>query len=173
MTGPAVGPLGPALVRVRAGERVLGAGFRVAPDVVAPCAHVVDGAADLVADSPLLGTRGHAVEVLEQDEALDVALLRLAEPPPGALPAPARISGDVADHRFRTVGFPHDVPDGVRVTGRLLGAQGAGLVPMAVDPGLWHVDPGFSGAPVWDEALAGVVGRRPVRAPSVRARREG
>ncbi|MDA3647773.1 trypsin-like peptidase domain-containing protein [Saccharopolyspora indica] len=156
MDGLAAGPLDPALVRLRAGRSVLGAGFLIAPDVIATCAHVLDD--ELVADFPLLPSHGHAVEVLERDDELDVAILRLPDPPPGALPVPARISGEVRDHRFRTFGFPRDMPDGVWVTGRLLGAQGAGRIQMAVDPDHWHVEPGFSGAPVWDEELAGVVG---------------
>ncbi|MER6993529.1 trypsin-like peptidase domain-containing protein [Saccharopolyspora hirsuta] len=150
------GSVGPALVRLRAGRRTLGAGFLVAPDVVATCAHVVD--AGLVADFPFLSSLDHAVEVLERDDELDIAILRLTDPPPGALPAPARISGEVRDHRFRTFGFPHDMPDGIWVTGRLLGAEGSGRIQMAVDPDHWRIEPGFSGAPVWDEELAGVVG---------------
>lgn len=157
MTGLAADPLDPAVVRLRQGRTVLGAGFLVAPDVIATCAHVVGGATP-VADFPLLRSRDHAVEVLSRDDDLDVAILRLADAPPGALPVPARITGDVRDHRFRTFGFPHDMPDGIWVTGRLVGAQGAGRIQMAVDPDHWRIERGFSGAPVWDEELRGVVG---------------
>ncbi|WP_256413746.1 trypsin-like peptidase domain-containing protein [Saccharopolyspora sp. ASAGF58] len=100
----------------------------------------------------------HAVEVLSQGDDLDVAILRLADAPPGAPPVPARIIGDVRDHRFRTFGFPRDMPDGIWVTGRLVGAQGPGRIQMAVDPDRWRTEPGFSGAPVWDEELRGIVG---------------
>ncbi|MGI8308345.1 S1 family peptidase [Saccharopolyspora hattusasensis] len=127
-----------------------------APGVVATCAHVVGGATP-VADFPLLGSHDHAVEVLSQDDDLDVAILRLANAPSGALPVPARITGDVRDHRFRTFGFPRDMPDGIWVTGRLVGAQGPGRIQMAVDPDRWRIKPGFSGAPVWDEELRGIV----------------
>lgn len=157
MTGLAADPLDPAVVRLRVGRTVLGAGFLIAPGVVATCAHVVGGATPVV-DFPLLRSHDHAVEVLSQDDDLDVAILRLADAPPGALPVPARITGDVRDHRFRTFGFPHDMPDGIWVTGRLVGAQGAGRIQMAVDPDHWRIEPGFSGAPVWDAALRGVVG---------------
>jgi hypothetical protein len=157
MNGFAADPLGPALVRLVEGGRILGAGFLIGPDVVATCAHVVDGATP-VADFPLLRSPDHAVEVLSQDDELDIAILRLTDPPTGALPVPARITGDVRDHRFRTFGFPRDLPDGIWVTGRLVGAQGAGRIQMAQDPDHWHIEPGFSGAPVWDEDLGGVVG---------------
>ncbi|MCX2732638.1 serine protease [Saccharopolyspora sp. NFXS83] len=157
MNGLAVDPLDAALVRLRDGRRVLGAGFLIAPGVVATCAHVI-GDAEPIADFPLLGSHGHAVEVLERDDELDVAILRLAEPPTGALPVPARINGDVRDHRFRTFGFPAAESDGVWVTGRLVGAQSRGRIQMAQDTGHWQIEPGFSGAPVWDEELAGVVG---------------
>lgn len=157
MSGLGADPLDSALIRLRTGNRVLGAGFLIAPDVVATCAHVLDGETP-VADFPMLRSHGHAVEVLERDDEADVAILRLADPPPGALPIPARITGEVRDHRFRTFGFPYDLPDGIWVTGRLLGAQGTGRIQMAQDPDHWRVEPGFSGAPVWDEELAGVVG---------------
>jgi Trypsin-like peptidase domain len=123
--------------------------------VIATCAHVIDGETP-VADFPMLRSHDHAIDVQERDE-VDIAILRLADPPPGALPVPARITGDVRDHRFRTFGFPHDLPDGIWV-GRLVGAQGAGRIQMAQDPDHWHIEPGFSGAPVWDAELAGVVG---------------
>ncbi|MEV5538809.1 trypsin-like peptidase domain-containing protein [Saccharopolyspora shandongensis] len=158
MSGLAADPLDPALVRLREGGRILGAGFLIAPEVVATCAHVIDGVRAPVADFPFLRSAGHAVEVLERDDGLDIAILRLPDPPPGALPVPARITGGVRDHRFRTFGFPADLPDGVWVTGRLVGAQGAGRIQMAQDPGHLHIEPGFSGAPVWDEDLSGVVG---------------
>ncbi|MFS8097571.1 trypsin-like peptidase domain-containing protein [Lentzea alba] len=157
MSGLGADPLDSALIRLRTGNRLLGAGFLIAPDVAATCAHVIDGETP-VADFPMLRSHGHAVEVLDRDDEADVAILRLADPPPGALPIPARITGDVRDHRFRTFGFPHDLPDGIWVTGRLLGAQGTGRIQMAQDPDHWRVEPGFSGAPVWDEELAGVVG---------------
>ncbi|MGI5499873.1 trypsin-like peptidase domain-containing protein [Lentzea sp. CA-135723] len=157
MSGLGADPLDPAVIRLRAGTRIVGAGFLVAPDIAATCAHVLGDEA-VVADFPLLRSRDHAVEVLERDDEADVAILRLADPPAGALPVAARITGDVRDHRFRTFGFPHDLPDGIWVTGRLVGAQGAGRIQMAQDPDHWRIEPGFSGAPVWDEELAGVVG---------------
>lgn len=157
MTGLAADPLDPALVRVRDGRTILGAGFLVAPDVIATCAHVVGDAERATVDLPLLGVQDLVAEVVERDAALDVAILRLDDPPPGALPVPARISGDVRDHRFRTFGFPRDMPDGVWATGRLVGAQAAGRIQMVVDDH-WRIEPGFSGAPVWDEQTGDVVG---------------
>nr|WP_145744123.1 serine protease [Saccharopolyspora dendranthemae] len=158
MTGLAADPLDPALVRVRDGQQVLGAGFLVAPEVIATCAHVVGDADSVIVDFSRLGVRGLPAQVVERDEALDVAILRLDDPPAGALPVPARISGEVRDHRFRTFGFPRDMPDGVWVTGRLVGAQAAGRIQMAVDPDHWAIEPGFSGAPVWDQETGDVVG---------------
>ncbi|GAB2671455.1 hypothetical protein GCM10027271_34950 [Saccharopolyspora gloriosae] len=157
MNGLAVDPLDSALVRLRDGRRVLGAGFLIAPGIAATCAHVIGDAAP-TADFPLLGSDGHGVEVLERDDERDVAILRVTAPPAGALPVPARVSGEVRDHRFRTIGFPTGHDDGMWVTGRLVGAQGAGRIQMAQDTGHWHIEPGFSGAPVWDDELAGVVG---------------
>ncbi|MEJ2858929.1 MULTISPECIES: nSTAND1 domain-containing NTPase [unclassified Saccharothrix] len=156
MNGLGGDPLDHSVVRLRAGEQVLGAGFLVAPDVIATCAHVVDGVTP-VADFPMLGGTNHAVHVLQVDPDADVAILRVTDPPPGALPVAARISGDVRGHRFRTFGFPRALPDGRWVTGRLVGAQAGGRIQMALDPG-GRIERGFSGGPVWDEESAGVVG---------------
>lgn len=70
MSGLGADPLRSALIRLRSGNRVLGAGFLIAPDVVATCAHFVDG------ETP----------VPEHDDEADVAILPPADPPPGALP---------------------------------------------------------------------------------------
>ncbi|MEV5538810.1 trypsin-like peptidase domain-containing protein [Saccharopolyspora shandongensis] len=127
-------------------------------NLIATCAHVIDGFDDITADFPLLGTGGCAVEVVEQDEASDVAILRLQSPPRSAHPAPVRLDTKVLGHRFRVPGFTVAEPEGVWAGGKLTGHQGAGRIQMAVDPHHERIVAGFSGAPVWDEQLGGVVG---------------
>ncbi|MEG9519291.1 trypsin-like peptidase domain-containing protein [Saccharopolyspora indica] len=127
-------------------------------DRIATCAHVVAGADDISADFPLLGTSGVAVVVDKLDEAKDIAVLRMESAPSGVRPAPVRLDLDVLGHRFRVMGFTAAEPDGVWVSGTLAGVQGAGRVQMAVDPDHEQIAPGFSGAPVWDRELGGVVG---------------
>jgi energy-coupling factor transporter ATP-binding protein EcfA2 len=96
--------------------------------------------------------------VVERDDANDVAILRLLDPPADVLPTPVRLDTDVLGHRFRVPGFTAAEPDGVWAEGHLAGHQGAGRIQMAVDPHHERIVAGFSGGPVWDQELRGVVG---------------
>ncbi|WP_406636604.1 trypsin-like peptidase domain-containing protein [Amycolatopsis sp. WGS_07] len=168
-------PLAAAVVRISGAAGVAGAGFLVAPGRVATCAHVVamalgtdgePGPEDLVQiDFPLLAPNSRIpARVLdwqpEDSEGTgDVAVLQLEAPsPPGALPAPSRITSDVRGHSFRTLGFPFDQEAGIWIEGKLIGAQGTGRIQIETTAGQWRIEPGFSGAPVWDDDANGVVG---------------
>ncbi|MFD7981037.1 trypsin-like peptidase domain-containing protein [Streptomyces sp. NPDC059071] len=157
-------------VRSRSGH-VVGAGFLVAADLVATCAHVVaradgqagipdeppDGPVDL--DLPLLGGRTARATVVTW-RLDDIALLRLDRPVPGSRPVPLADGGgtQVWGHPFRVLGFPDHDDGGVWATGTLLGGQGAGWIQMETHVPGPRIVPGFSGAPVWDEEQGGVVG---------------
>ncbi|MFP5273066.1 VMAP-C domain-containing protein [Coleofasciculus sp.] len=66
---------------------------------------------------------------------------------------------DVWQHPVRVFGFPSGHNEGVWATGVLRGELGNGWIQMeAVNVPGYRVEPGFSGAPVWDETLSGVVG---------------
>jgi hypothetical protein len=66
---------------------------------------------------------------------------------------------DLWSHPFRAFGFPAAHDQGVWVSGRLRGRQAAGWVQMdGVAAAGYRVEPGFSGTPVWDDDLDGVVG---------------
>ncbi|WP_243788428.1 trypsin-like peptidase domain-containing protein [Saccharopolyspora gloriosae] len=151
-------PLAASLVRLVAGRRLLGTGFTLPGGRVATCAHVIAGFDEVHAQFPLLGSDGCAVEVVERDDDADIAILRLLEPPERALPTPVRLDRAVREHRFSVFGFSDAQPHGVWVSGSLAGAQGEGRVQMRVDPDHELIVRGFSGAPVWDEELHGVVG---------------
>lgn len=165
---------------------VVGAGFLVAPDVVATCAHVVNVALDrdpadermprglLPIDFPMSEQPGEPPTTviarvsrwspIRDDGTGDVALLRLAAVRPGARVPPLRGSGDLWNHRFRVLGFPADMVDGVWATGRIRGMQGTGWLQMqgaATDQG---IDEGYSGSPVWDSTIGAVVGMTVARA---------
>jgi hypothetical protein len=58
----------------------------------------------------------------------------------------------------RVLGFPPGLDDGVWAAGRLFDRQGTGWIQMDTGPVGYQIGPGFSGAPVWDDALGGVVG---------------
>ena len=90
----------------------------------------------------------------------DIAGLKIeGECPPGVEPVRLVTADDVWQHPVRVFGFPSGHNDGVWATGVLRGELGNGWIQMeAVNVPGYRVEPGFSGAPVWDETLSGVVG---------------
>ncbi|MFI8185892.1 trypsin-like peptidase domain-containing protein [Actinacidiphila glaucinigra] len=110
--------------------------------------------------------------------AADVAVLRFAVPLPGAGPVRlvdpdksavaggSAVAGESADdaagglwgHRVRAFGLPDGRPGGVWHAGVLRGRQADGWVQADLVGDGYPVSRGFSGGPVWDERLSGVVG---------------
>ncbi|ADB76044.1 hypothetical protein Gobs01_04567 [Geodermatophilus obscurus DSM 43160] len=89
----------------------------------------------------------------------DIAILSFGgELPRGPVPARLVSSDDFWGHPFRTFGFPRRHDHGVWAAGVLRGSQGAGWVQMEAISSGYPVEAGFSGGPVWDDELAGVVG---------------
>ena len=167
--------------------RVVGAGWRIAPGLVATCAHVVASAMGCTAyggapdgrvrlDFPFAPRtdRGGPIpqpttaEVyrwvpIRSDGSGDIALLLLADDEaPGAAPAPVLRRPDALwNQPFRVLGFPTGTPggaDGVWTGGHLRGRQGSGLCQLQTGAGEAAIGPGFSGAPVWADAGSAVVG---------------
>jgi len=172
-------PIDTSLVRIRTkAGGVAGAGFLVGERHILTCAHVIaqalglpDDALDLPSSTVRLDFSQLAphtqltAEVVfwypvQDDGRGDIAGLKLLdEPPVGAEAvhfAPAR---QVWEHSYRALGFPNGYDDGVWATGRILGRLGANWIHIEDTkiPG-FAVMAGFSGAPVWDEQLQGVVG---------------
>ena len=160
---------------------VVGAGFLGAEHCVLTCAHVVTSALGLPAntteppdaliqvDFPLSDLKGEPLDaqvilwqpVVPGQVGEDMAVLRVTTPLPEAMRS-VDLAADagVWDAPIRMFGFPKGVDDGIWVTGVLRDRNGAGLVQMdaiAAEGGR-SVEKGFSGAPVWDEDQAGVVG---------------
>lgn len=168
-----------AILRIFAGpEHPVGAGFLVADDLALTCAHVVatalgiaDGVeppmgATIEIDLPLLGPAHSGMRATAGIErwvpAQDVAVLRLAEPMPGARPIrlinqPENLE-DLWGHPARAFGVPAGHPGGVWHNGVLRAGQAEGWVEVDRDGDGHRIAPGFSGSPVWDDTLAGVVG---------------
>ena len=170
---------------------MVGAGFLVGDRGVLTCAHVINAALGrgsqavdrpdraVAVDFPLL-----AVPVAAQPAAVvrwlpvaaagegDVALLQLAgAPPPGATPATLVQADEPWGHRFRVCGFPAGYDGGDWASGRLLEAQATRWLQVEDDKATGHwVQPGYSGAPVWDEELAASSGWR---WPPIGIRRRG
>ncbi|MEU2133600.1 trypsin-like peptidase domain-containing protein [Streptomyces sp. NPDC018352] len=169
-------------VRLRDGQGdSAGTGFLVGDGLVLTCAHVVCDAlgkprdtevlagARVALDLPLLagpGVPGHDMEAevahwvpIREDRGGDVAVLRLLAPAPGARPLPTSLSRRLWEHGSRIVGFTGASDRPVWQRGSLLGPAGKGWVQLSrADGQTVRVTGGFSGSPVWDNALGAVVG---------------
>jgi len=90
----------------------------------------------------------------------DIAGLELpCDPPAGAEIVRFTPAEDVWEHDFSVLGFPAGYDDGVWATGRLLRRQATNWIQVEdVKAQGFAIAPGFSGAPVWDMQLQGVVG---------------
>jgi energy-coupling factor transporter ATP-binding protein EcfA2 len=168
-----------SLVRIRTADgRVVGAGFLVGEHHILTCAHVVSQALGLP-DSPVDPLQGAVsldfplvppctrltASVVQwcpplSDGRGDIAGLELlGDPPAGAEVVRFAPAEDVWKHDFSALGFPKDLDDGVWATGRLLGRQATNWIQIEdVKAQGFAVVPGFSGTPVWDMQLQGVVG---------------
>ncbi|WP_392476086.1 trypsin-like peptidase domain-containing protein [Nostoc sp. C110] len=161
------------------GITVVGAGFLVGDRYLLTCAHVITEALGILSntqelpigiielDFPLIapGQKLKAKVVFWQpinplQIGEDIAGLHLEDAPPNGVSFVQLVTAsDYWKHPFRIFGFPqgHDV--GVWATGELRDVQASGWIQMeAIQVTGYQVEPGFSGAPVWDESLLGVVG---------------
>lgn len=180
-----IGELEASVVRIfDAAGGIAGAGFLVSERHVLTCAHVVCSAlgvqdaipempqAVLHVDFPLVakGTTltarpifwrpAASVIATSSEDAEDVAALEiLTDPPSSSRPSRLVVVSDLWGHGFRAFGFPPRRDEGVWATGVMRGRQAAGWVQIEdVKEAGYRVEPGFSGAPVWDEVIGGVVG---------------
>ncbi|MEH2456164.1 nSTAND1 domain-containing NTPase [Nostoc sp.] len=175
-------PLELSIVRIYSNGnkgKVIGAGFLVSQKYILTCAHVIANAlglsrttaqmpdAEITLDFPLVAAKQlfQAKVVfwlpVNPDMAVeDIAGLELKHSAPDqALVAPLITSDDWAGHPFRVLGFPGGQPDGVWATGVLRGRTAKGWVQLedVKQPG-YKLEPGFSGAPIWDGELQGIAG---------------
>jgi hypothetical protein len=90
----------------------------------------------------------------------DIAGLELeTDSPTEAQPVNLVLAEDLWNHKFRAFGFPGGYEDGVWASGVLRGRQTDDWVQIEdVKETGYFISPGFSGGPVWDERLKGVVG---------------
>ncbi|MGW5275022.1 nSTAND1 domain-containing NTPase [Streptomyces sp. NPDC004044] len=183
-----IGPkaLDRALLRVFDGRgEPVGVGFLVSDTLALTCAHVVSAAlgappgtppepgARVRIDLPLVpaagGTAPHSTAVVElwvppralgaePSGAADIAMLRLEAPLPGAGPVRLVAAEELWGHQVRAFGLPTGRAGGVWHAGVLRARQADGWVQADLAGSGYPVSRGFSGSPVWDDRLAGVVG---------------
>jgi WD40 repeat protein len=145
----------------------IGAGFLVSDDTAITCAHVVSNtgnAANIDAEVgikfPFLAPKTiYRAQVIFWNKEEDVAGLRLLDgPPPEGKPV-SLIAEDCLGHIFKTYGFPNEHSDGIFARGVLIEEIANGWLQMedTKEQGI-RIQRGFSGAPVWDEQMQGVVG---------------
>jgi hypothetical protein len=168
-------PLDQCIVRIfGTGETIIGGGLLIGPRAVITCEHVVRAAlglregeaapaADVVFDFPMLAPHQklRARIVVWQPEQ-DLAGLEIVESdqlPLDAAPAHLIAAVNLWEHPFRAVGFPAGRSNGAWTTGVLRARQAQRWLMLEdIKVTGYPVERGFSGTPVWDDTLGGVVG---------------
>jgi hypothetical protein len=168
------------LVRFHQGHKVIGAGLHFCRGYILTCAHIVTQslnlgktpqgiAVDSVAgkaiqiDFPFIAKKqfqnAEVVPELWQLNNEDLAILKIKAIPDGASPLSFPKSTYYRDDRYHVCGFPDGHPDGLWSQGTFLEEQAKGWVQIedTKTQGV-PIEPGFSGAPVWDEQLGGIAG---------------
>ncbi len=156
-------------------QNIIGLGFLVSSKHVVTCAHVVADAlgisgkanelpnAEVTINFPFHQERGNfstKVVIWQPEELKDVACLEfIGKQPTDFVTAPYRSDINLWGRKFRAFGFPGNVDTGMWVHGTMNAPIPAGWIQVEPDgnSGLF-IDSGFSGTPVWDDALNCVVG---------------
>jgi hypothetical protein len=161
------------IARLLVNRVIVGSGFLIRDRHILTCAHTIRvllkrypetpplEAVPALVEFPLLNPKTYFVaKICHYRPEQDVAGLKLdKQGPVGSHPLQLLTSDDLWGHPFRAYGFPVGYEDGVWASGVLRGRNAAGWIQIEDEkvPGYW-VKPGFSGTPIWDEALNGVVG---------------
>lgn len=167
----------PSIVRIcsKDGKLIFGAGFLVGEKWVVSCAHVIKSLLEksnssssqpedtIYLDFPLVDAgkiKEANVIFWKTEEEEDIAFLKLNdEPPKKAMPAKLVTSDDLWNHSVRAYGFPKGFNKGVWAKGELRSKIDNEWVQLDNFKIFGHdVVKGFSGTPIWDDNLRGVVG---------------
>src|SRR5215471_15716705 len=168
-----------AIVRIFATQGyIVGMGFLVSERAVLSCAHVITAALHIAEDTPDAPTATILLDfpLIAPDHYLhahisfwqppqpngggDIAVLQLDDTLPAGAEAIGLVSAeDMWNRTFRAFGFPGGHDAGVWAPGTLRDRQTTGWVQIEQSSTTgYRVQQGFSGGPVWDEELDGVVG---------------
>jgi hypothetical protein len=170
-------PLNAAIARLLTADgTIVGTGFLITDRHIVTCAHVVEAALEMslpqqpqtavsldlpqIASGHVLSAHSVCWQAKHVEGSGDIAILELnSPPPPGASPLSLLRAANLWGHSFRALGFPALHDHGAWATGVLRDRVANGRIQIEdiKAPG-YRIQPGFSGAPVWDETLQGVVG---------------
>ncbi|PNK14911.1 GUN4 domain-containing protein [Cylindrospermopsis raciborskii] len=160
-------------------NNVVGAGFLVEDRLVLTCAHVVADALGidrstveipngtveldfpLVAPNQRLRARIVFWRPVNPDMfGEDIARLELEPPLPDTAQAARLVSSEnLCNHPFRVLGFPLGEENGAWAYGEIKGRRANGWLQLeGTRQTGYNVEHGFSGAPIWDDELQGIVG---------------
>lgn len=170
-----------SVARIFSGEIVRGAGFLVSDKHLITCAHVISAALNIPQNISKIPT-----DVVEFDLPLiapnqrvkarvvfwqpvkpgsigeDIAVLEVLSSetlPVGVKVVQLIISEEVWGHTFRVYGFPHGNDDGVWAEGVIREKQASQWIQIeGIKAQGYAIESGFSGAPIWDDNLKGVIG---------------
>src|SRR6266496_2927193 len=181
-----------SLVRIFATRgNIVGMGFLASERSILSCAHVITAALSIAEDTPDMPTTAISLDFPliapgsylsarvsfwqppQPDGGGDIAVLQLDDTVPAGAVAIHLVSAeDLWNRTFRAFGFPDGHDAGVWAPGTLRDRQATGWVQIEqISTTGYRVQQGFSGGPVWDEELDGVVGMvvAEERDPTVRA----
>lgn len=170
-----------SIARIFSGRMVKGAGFLVSDNHLMTCAHVIAAALNLPQNTSEIPT-----DVVEFDLPLiapnqrvkarvvfwqpvkpgsigeDIAVLEVLSSetlPIGVKAIQLVIAQEAWGHTFRAYGFPQGNDDGVWVEGVIREKQASQWIQIEGRTAQGYaIEPGFSGTPIWDENLKGVIG---------------
>jgi Trypsin-like peptidase domain len=170
-----------SIARIFSGRMVKGSGFLVSDNHLMTCAHVIAAALNLPRntseiptgvvefDLPLIAPnqRVKARVVFWQPVkpgsiGEDIAVLEVLSSetlPIGVKAVQLVIAEEAWGHTFRAYGFPHGNDDGVWVEGFIREKQASQWIQIEGRTAQGYaIESGFSGTPIWDENLKGVIG---------------
>lgn len=163
-----------AIVRILTdNHELVGIGLLVDANHIVTCAHVVSDALHYVQDTQNVPTQNVLVNFLHTnpdhilearievwDYDNDVCVLEYAEQLPAGITPQLMLEGrELADHHFEVYGVPRNNDVGIWSSGILRRSVSGGYIHVEdVDNFGYFIEPGFSGAPVWDKSLRGYVG---------------
>ena len=163
-------PLETSLVRISHQEVVFGAGFLVNSGHILTCSHVIESirkaahnsgldrvSIDFAILEPRRFIQTDVVYTRPSQNGDDIAVLKPDTTPAGARAEVLVDASDLWRHTFRVTGFPAGYSGGAHVGGEMQGRDDRGYVTLVAGVG-HRIRRGFSGGPVWDESLGGIVG---------------